>query len=302
MEIRLLQSFLAIAEEGSITRAAELLHITQPALSRQLVALETELGCELFHRGKKRMELTDDGLLLQRRAEEIVSLVSLTEKELAGRAAELDGHISIGAGELASTPLVVDLAAAFAEEHPLVTFDFFSGTADEVAGRIDRGLLDFGLLLEPVDVARYEFAKVPVVERWVAVVPPQGELARLDAVRPADLEGRTVSLPYRMGVKSLLGNWLGASRGKADCRFSVNLGGIAAALVEGEHAAVLCVEGCAAHWDPARFAIRPLEPELAGASVLAWKRGMPHTAAVQAFVEFASEHLRTLADGARDGA
>lgn len=300
MEIRLLQSFLAIAEEGSITRAAELLHITQPALSRQLVALETELGCDLFHRGKKRMELTDEGLLLQRRAEEIVSLVALTEEELAGRSAELDGHISIGAGELDSTPLVVDLAAAFAEEHPLVTFDLFSGIADEVSARLDRGLLDFGLLLEPVDVARYEFVKVPVPERWVAVVSPHDDLAQRDVVRPADLEGRTISLPYRLGVKSILSNWLGASQDKADCRFSVNLGGIAASLVEGEHAAVLCVEGCAAHWDPARFAIRPLEPKLAGASVLAWKRGMPHTAAVQAFVEFASERLRALADELRD--
>ncbi|MDE8702687.1 LysR family transcriptional regulator [Adlercreutzia equolifaciens] len=294
MEIRLLQSFLAIAEEGSITRAAELLHITQPALSRQLVTLENELGCALFRRGKKRMELTDEGLLLQRRAVEIVSLVSLTEEELAGHGAELDGHISIGSGELASTSLVVDLAAAFAEEHSLVTFDLFTGIADQVTGRLDRGLLDFGLLLEPVDVARYEYLPIDIPERWVAAMAPDDPLAAQASVRPTDLEGRVLSLPYRAGVKSLIGNWLGESLEKVTPRFTVNLGGSAAPLVEGGHVVLLCVEGSVAHWDPTRFAVVPLEPAVESSTVLAWKRGLRHTAAVQAFVEFATERLRSV--------
>lgn len=292
MEIRLLQSFLAIAREGSITRAAEVLHISQPALSRQLVALETELGCELFRRGKKSMELTDEGLLLQRRAVEIVSLVELTEEELSGCSAELDGHVSIGAGELAATDLLAGIVAAFAEEHPLVTFTLFTGVADQVTERLDRGLLDFGLLLEPVDVARYEYVPVPVRERWAAAMAVGDPLASLDAVCPADLEGRVLSLPYRPGVQSVLGNWLGRSLSKVRAAYTVNLGGSVAALIESGHAVSLLVEGCAAYWDPARFAVRPLEPPLESATVLAWKRGLRHTAAVQAFAEFAAERLR----------
>lgn len=292
MEIRLLQSFLAIAEEGSITRAAELLHITQPALSRQLVALETELGCELFHRGKKRMELTDEGLLLQRRAEEILDLVALTEGEIAGHSAELEGRISLGAGELMATTLLVDLAVAFAKEHPLVTFELFTGIADQVTSRLDHGLLDFGLLLEPVDVARYEFLPIAVPERWVAVMAPHDPLAAKEAVAPADLEGRVLSLPYRAGVKSILGNWLGGSLEKASPRFSINLGGSAAPLVASGYAVVLCVEGCATHWDPSGYAARPLDPPLQSSTVLAWKRGIRQTAAVQAFADFATERLR----------
>ena len=292
MEIRLLQSFLAIAREGSITRAADILHISQPALSRQLVALETELGCVLFRRGKKSMELTDEGLLLQRRAGEIVSLVELTEEELVGCSTELDGHISVGAGELAATSLLADIIAAFAGEHPLVTFTLFTGVADQVTERIDRGLLDFGLLLEPVDVARYEFAPVPVPERWVAAMAADDVLAQHATVSPADLEGRVLSLPYRPGVKSILGNWLGESLDKVQPTYCVNLGGSVAPLVAGGHAVALCVEGCTSYWDPSRFAVRSLKPALTGSSVIAWKRGMRHTAAVQAFVDFATERLQ----------
>lgn len=292
LEIRLLQSFLAIAEEGSITRAANILHITQPALSRQLVSLENELGCELFHRGKKRMELTDAGLLLQRRAEEIISLVELTEGEIAGQAAELDGRISVGCGELANTAVLVDIVGAFCKEHPLVQFDLFTGVADQVTSRIDRGLLDFGLLLEPVDVARYEFAPMPVPERWVAAMAPTDPLASRPEIRPSDLEGRVLSLPVRPGVKSILGNWLGETQEKVTMRYSVNLGGIATSLVEGGHAVLLCVEGCTTHWDPARFAVVPLASALESSAVLAWKRGIRQTAAGQAFVEFATARLR----------
>lgn len=292
MEIRLLQSFLTIAEEGSITRAADILHITQPALSRQLVALETELGCELFHRGKKRMELTDAGLLLQRRADEILSLVALTEGELAGHAADLGGRISIGCGELASTALLVDVVAAFCDEHPRVTFELFTGVADQVTGRLDRGLLDFGLLLEPVDMARYEFLPLPTTERWVAVMAPGDALATLSEVRPSDLEGRVLSLPIRPGVQSIVGNWLGDFQEKVIARYNVNLGGSAAPLASEGYATLLCVEGCVAHWDPARYRAVPLAPALESSSVLAWKRGIRHTAAVQAFVEYATARLR----------
>lgn len=292
VEIRLLQSFLAIAEEGSITRAADILHITQPALSRQLVSLENELGCKLFHRGKKRTELTDAGLLLQRRAEEILSLVELTEDELSGQAAELDGGISIGCGELANTAVLVDMIAAFCEQHPRVHIDLFTGVADQVTNRLDRGLLDFGLLLEPVDVARYEFAAMPAAERWVAAVAPSDRLAQTVEVRPADLEGRVLCLPMRAGVKSIVGNWLGDVRERVTARYTVNLGGSAAALVESGHAIALCVEGCTTHWDPARFRAIPFAPALTSTAVLAWKRGMRHTAAVQAFVEFSVARLR----------
>lgn len=291
MEIRLLESFLAIAEAGSVTRAAEVLHITQPALSRQLTTLEGELGCPLFTRGKRRMELTEQGLLLQRRAAEILSLVALTEDELSDQSAELEGRVSIGAGELSSAAVVTSLVAEFAALHPRVTFDFFTGVSDQVTGRLERGLLDFGLLMQPVDALRYEVLRLPVHEQWVAVVRAEDPLAGKEGVAAADLAKRPLVLPVRVGPRSLLAEWFGEAFEGLNARYTVNLGGMAARVVEQGLSVFVGVAGCVEHWDRARFAVLPLDPPLLSSTALAWKRGMAHTAAVEAFIAFSRDRL-----------
>ena len=164
MEIRVLRYFLKVAQEESITRAAELLHITQPTLSRQLAQLEEDLGVQLLDRSGRRISLTEQGLLLRRRAEEIVLLADKAERELSEQGALIGGHISIGCGEIASVQKLAALCAAFHERFPLVTFELFTATADQVRERMDRGLLDVGLLLEPVDTDRYDYIRMNVRE------------------------------------------------------------------------------------------------------------------------------------------
>ena len=123
METRVLRYFLAVAREENISRAAEVLHITQPTLSRQLSQMEEELGVILFERGTRRIRLTDAGVLLRRRAEEIIGLIDKTEKELAEQEALIDGHVTIGCGETRSVNVLADLIETFSQKYPNVTFD-----------------------------------------------------------------------------------------------------------------------------------------------------------------------------------
>ncbi len=155
MELRTLRYFLAVAREENMTEAANVLHVTQPTLSRQIADLERELGVELFERTNRSCVLTSDGMRLRQRAEEIVLLVEQTELELADRELGIAGVIRIGAGETKSMRLVLDTFAELHRSHPGVTIELYTGNADAVEERLERGLLDFALLLEPVNVEKY---------------------------------------------------------------------------------------------------------------------------------------------------
>lgn len=166
MEIRVLKYFLLAAREENITRAAGLLHLTQPTLSRQLMQLEEELGVQLFRRSKHRIILTEDGMLLRRHAEEIVALAEKTKDDFLHKHEDLAGTISVGSGELRSSRFMASLIVGFQRKHPMVQFTIYSGNTDNIKERLDRGLLDIGLLQEPVDIAKYNFIRTPVREKW----------------------------------------------------------------------------------------------------------------------------------------
>lgn len=290
MELRLLQYFLAVSREGSITRAAQALHITQPTLSRQIAQLERELGVALFAREGKRMHLTDEGVLLRRRAQEIIELVGKTERELTASEHELEGTVSVGAGDLVAVERVIELMAGFAAEHPRVTFDLYTAAADHIADRMDRGLTDVALLLEPVDVARYEFVPTNVEERWVVAMAPDDPLAAHDAVTPVDLAGLPLMLPRRAVVRSIVENWFDAAGVTPWVRATGNLTSSALMGAAGLAYPVL-VEGALRYWDPARIALRPLADAPRATSVLAWCRDRPFAAATSRFIEYARREL-----------
>lgn len=161
MEIRVLRYFLTVVREESITRAAEVLHITQPTLSRQIAQMEEEMGVRLFDRGSRKIALTSEGMLLRRRAEEILELVDKTEKELTEQDEMVEGTVSIGFGDLAAVRMLPEIFRSFHERYPGVTFDLYTAIADHVKDRMDRGLTDIGLLMEPGE------------HRKVRVYPPQ---------------------------------------------------------------------------------------------------------------------------------
>ena len=165
MELRTLKYFLVVAREENITKAAALLHVTQPTLSRQMMQLEEELGVQLFTRSSHNIILTEQGMLLKRRAQELVSLAEKTKQELAQQQI-LNGEVAIGSGEYRSSVLLAQILAQFHKQHPQVRYEIFSGNSDDIKERIERGLLDVGFLLEPVDVSKYEFVRIPIREEW----------------------------------------------------------------------------------------------------------------------------------------
>ena len=163
MDIRVLRYFLTVVQEENITKAAEVLHVTQPTLSRQIAQMEEQMGVKLFQRGARKITLTNEGLLLRRRAEEILELVDKTERELAGQDGMVTGTVSVGCGDLAAEQRLPELFQAFQKRYPAVSFDLYTATADWVKDQMDRGLTDVGLLLEPIDMDMYDFIRMP---RW----------------------------------------------------------------------------------------------------------------------------------------
>ncbi|MDO4572382.1 MAG: LysR family transcriptional regulator, partial [Clostridia bacterium] len=177
MELRVLNYFLMAAREENITRAAQLLHVTQPTLSRQLMQLEEELGVTLFKRSSHRIVLTDEGMLLRRRAQEIVALAEKTRRDFQRPEEAVSGEISIGSGELSVMRFFAGLMCAFKKQHPLVRYELYSGNADSIKERMENGLLDLGLLLEPVDIGRYAFIRLPEREEWGVIARADSDIA-----------------------------------------------------------------------------------------------------------------------------
>lgn len=285
MEIRVLRYFLTVVREESITKASEALHITQPTLSRQLSQLEEEIGVKLFHRGARKISLTNEGILLRRRAEEILQLVDMTEKELVEQEEQVEGRVSIGCGEIASVQLLPELFRSFREKYPRVNFDLFTATADLVKEQMDRGLLDLGLLLEPVDVETYDFIRFDMKENWVVLMRPDDPLAERESITAKELSGAPLILPRRMRVQSELASWFGDYYEQLDVVFTSNLNTNSAIMVESGLAYSIVIEGAVSFWDQAKITYRPLMPPLTATSVLAWKRGQPFSLAATKFIE-----------------
>lgn len=204
MDVRVLRYFLAVAREENITRAAESLHMAQPSLSKQIMELEAELGRQLFIRGKRRITLTQDGILLRKRAEEIVALVDKTEQEIRGNHETLSGKISIG-----GTPgkRILETAAALRKKHPELVFEFYSSDATDVTERLDQGSLDFAVLLEPVDALKYEYISLGEMAHWGLLMPEDSPLAEKPVVEKADLCRVPLVLHRRAGLQRELAHW-----------------------------------------------------------------------------------------------
>ena len=290
MEIRVLQYFLMVAREENITRAAQLLHLTQPTLSRQMIQLEEELGVALFHRSNHRVTLTEEGMLLRRRAQEIVDLADKTKMDIQRREQELSGTLTIGAGELLSSQVLAKLLAGFRARHPLVSFQLYSAQADDIKERIDQGLLDIGLVPEPVDKTRYLFLTMPVTERWGALVQEGSPLAGKQSLSPEDLCGVPLLLPQRELIHRELAGWFGPHWEHLQVVGTGNLLFNQAVLARE-------IPGCCVitMWKlDTRFpnmVFVPLSPQITGSSLLIWKKAETFSPVTSAFLRHARAYL-----------
>lgn len=295
MELRHLKFFLAVANEGNITKASEIVHTSQPNLSRQIQELESLLECKLFVRGKT-VTLTQKGILLKRRAEEILLLASKTEEELSESLSEITGTVAIGFGEMQPVSDIARLATLFKEQNPKVHFDFFTGTADQVKEQMEKGLLDAGLLMEPVEIEKYEFFRLSKKVQFVAVMKRTSAIAAKKYVAPADLAPLPLIFPVRHSVRNELFSWFGEHASNLDIVATGNLATNNAILVHNGLGVAIGAEGVSV---PLGFekniTYRPLSPELSFSVVLAWKKSVLSPAA-QTFLHFAKTNLNSLPD------
>ncbi len=208
MDIRVLQYFLAVAREESITRAAEALHMTQPPLSRQLKDLENEVGKQLLIRGSKKVTLTEDGMLLRKRAEEMIALIEKTKSELSSSDENIIGEIYMGSGETEAVSTIAKVAKNLQKEHPLIRYHIYSGDAEHIVERLDKGLIDFGLLVEPFDNSKYDFIRLPVKDTWGVLMRKDSPLAEKESICAEDLWDKPLIISHQTTISNEMFAWL----------------------------------------------------------------------------------------------
>lgn len=287
MELRTLRYFLAVAREENMTEAANVLHVTQPTLSRQIGDLERELGVELFERTNRSCVLTSDGMRLRQRAEEIISLVEQTEGELADRELGIAGNIRIGAGETRAMQVVLDAFADVRRDYPGVTCELYTGNADAVEERLERGLLDFALILEPVNLEKYEWIRMPDANRVGLAVSADGPWGALEVATPADVAKMPLLISSRTSNKAIdLVSWSGGafSFDELDVVGSFDLIGNASHLVRSGVACAMGIDHLLQVDDASDLRFVPLEPSLKIASFVIWKKYRLRSRACEEFL------------------
>lgn len=287
MELRTLRYFLAVAREENMTEAANVLHVTQPTLSRQIGDLERELGVELFERTNRSCVLTSDGMRLRQRAEEIISLVEQTEGELADRELGIAGNIRIGAGETRAMQVVLGAFADVRRDYPGVTCELYTGNADAVEERLERGLLDFALVIEPVNLEKYEWIRMPNANRVGLAVSADGPWGALEVATPADVAKMPLLISSRTSNKAVdLVSWSGGafSFDELDVVGSFDLIGNASHLVRSGVACAMGIDHLLQVDDASDLRFVPLEPSLKIASFVIWKKYRLRSRAYEEFL------------------
>lgn len=283
MELRLLRYFLAVVREENITRAAESLHITQPSLSKQLMELEQKLGKQLFIRNKRKITLTEEGVLLRKRADEILMLCEKTQREIAQDSNLIGGVISIGG---AQSPTVAQAITLVVNRHPGVKFQFFNGDAETLMEKLDHGTLDFGILIEPVDIVKYEHLPLNEADEWGLLMRKDCTLASKKVIRPEDIQNIPLILPQRIGLQRLLSAWCGIPTEQLNtiATFDV-LFNTPSLLIKKGLGYAFALRTLVDTSESQTLCFRPLEPTLKIQYGLSWKRYPIFSKAAEKFIE-----------------
>lgn len=271
MEIRVLRYFLEIAREENMTRAAQRLHVSQPALSKQMKDLEEELGRKLFRRGSASIHLTDEGMLLRKRAEDILAMVDKTAEEFANLDEVTGGEVYIGCAESFQIRYLAEIIKGFRERYPLLKYHILSGDTAQVTERLDRGLLDFAVIVEPPNLQKYNYIELPIADTWGVVMRKDHPLAEKSFVTVDDLSG----LPLLSSPQSLEADfprWCGEKLDKLNIVGTVNLFYNGTVFVRTGDCLLLTFEHLADTGRDSELCFRPLEPALASKMYIIWKK------------------------------
>lgn len=292
MELRLLRYFLAVAREENITRASKFLHISQPSLSVQLKELEDEIGKKLIIRGKRKITLTEEGVLLRKRAEEILSLVEKTERELNNIDENISGIISIGSGETNAMSTILQAAEYLKEEYPNIRYNLFSGDAEAVLEQLDKGLLDFGILIDPIDISKYEYMHLNVTDTWGLLMKSDNPLCQKDHIKLDDLLNIPLISPRRLGLQHEISNWVKKDFESLNVIATYNLIYNANLLVKKNFGNAIVLEKLALNTiSTNELCFRPFYPKIEVQFSLVWKKYQIFSKASEKFIEILNDQL-----------
>lgn len=286
----MLRYFLTVANEGNITKAAEVLHVTQPTLSRQMKELEEEMGVQLMIRGKRSLTLTDDGLLLKQQAETIMELTDRLKHTFSEEKNSISGTIKVGATEAMGSRTLAEYMKAFQEQYPRVRFDLYNGMADTVKELVERGALDLGLILEPIDISKFEYVKLPQKEVWGILVRRDHVLAEKEEITVDDIRQYDLIMPKRENALSHILNWMKCEERELKIKAYYNLLSNAALLVEAGMGCAVCLEGALSVHASPDICFRQVFPEHALRSVILWKRNHLYYRAASLFIHMVQEN------------
>ncbi len=284
MELRVLEYFLAVAREQSISGAADFLHLTQPTLSRQLKDLEDEFGKQLFIRGNRKVTLTEDGVYFRKKAEEIVTLAHRTEAEMKNADQGLVGDIYIGAGETEAVGNLVSVAHRLQKQFGGIHFHITSGDTSDLTDRLDKGLFDFCLLLGEIDQSKYEYLSLPYTDTWGVLMRKDSPLAEKEAIQASDLWDKPLILSRQaLNVPQFM-RWFEKSPSELNIVATYNLA-FNASIMAREHMGYVLTLDKLINTEGTDLCFRPLAPKQTVGMTLVWKKYQPQSKAAEKFIE-----------------
>lgn len=288
MEIRVLKYFLIVAREGSITAAANSLHLTQPTLSRQLKDLEKELGQKLFIRGSHSVSLTTEGTILRKRAEEIIDMVCKTEAEFMSITKSIGGDIYIGGGETESMKYIAKVMKNLQLEYPEIQYHIYSGNAEDVTEKLDKGLLDFGLLIQPTDLSKYDYITLPSKDVWGLLMRKDSPLAAKEVIKIEDIANIPLicsrQVLERNRNENYFTEWFNDSFGKLNMVANYNLIFNAAIMVEEGIGYAVCLDRLVNTSQKSHLCFRQFSPKLESGLNVVWKKNQIFSPAANIFL------------------
>jgi len=283
MELRVLRYFLAVAREESISAAAESLHMSQPTLSRQLRDLEEELGKQLIIRGNRKIGLTDEGRLLQKRAQEMIELAEKTQSEISKSDDLISGDIYIGGGETEGMRIVAKTIRKLQSDYPNIHIHLFSGNVTDILEKLDKGLLDFGILVNPPSITNYNFINLPFRDVTGLLMRKDSPLATRDTVKPEDLNDIPILASRNVTARRRISAWLGRDFDTLNIVATFNLIFNAALLVEEGIGCAICLDKLVRLSEKSPLCFRPFEPKLEASLCIVWKKNQVFSKASEKF-------------------
>lgn len=271
MEIRVLRYFLEISREGNMTRAAETLHVSQPTLSKQMKELETELGKKLFRRGSSSVSLTDEGMLLRKRAEDILDMVDKTTDEFKALDNITGGDVRIGCAESYQIRHLARVINYFREQYPGFRFHLSSGNTEQVTERLDKGLIDFAVIVQPPNLSKYNYLAIPGADTWGVVMRKDSPLSKKDVIRIEDISGLPL-ICSEQAMQEDFPRWCGEKADAFHLAGTLNLFYNGTVFVKEGIGYLLTFDNLANTGADSDLCFRPLEPVLTTKMYIIWKK------------------------------